>query len=156
MKKKYFIIIMALCLLVGCGKKKEEKNLPNLNNNIEDKEQNVPNNKDNDKNLLDPSDVLEETNNAKVSIVQNSVYSLKKEIEYFYLLKLIEDDFHTITFICNGKECSNEEENLDIAGIIPSSGKITINEDGTTLFSDIVIDGYKCNIPSSGDITCTK
>lgn len=133
MKKKYLIIMIVLCLLVGCGKKEEEKN------------------------LLDPSDVLDVTEHAKEKTIKDIAYNLRKETNLFYLTKLmLDNDFEETTFICNGEECSNDVEKLYLLGTIPSSGKITINASGEMKFSNIVIDGYKCNIPNSGDITCTK
>lgn len=157
MKKKYLIIIMVLCLLVGCGKKEEIKNSSNSNNEVEQNEQKVPDKVNDDKNLLDPSDVLGEVEQAKMGVAQNVAYSLRSATQMFYMIELMENgDFETTTFTCNGKECSNGVEQLDIDREIPSSGEITINEDGTTIFSNIVINGYKCNIPDSGEITCTK
>lgn len=135
MKKKYLIVFMLVCLLVitGCGKKEEEKN------------------------LLDPSDVLDVTNQVKERTIKDIAYNLRQETNLFYMTKLmIGDDFEETTFMCNGEECSNDEEKLDLIGTIPSAGKITISPNGEMKFSNIVIDGYKCNIPSSGNITCTK
>lgn len=133
MKKKVLIIVFTLCLLVGCGKKEEEKN------------------------LLDPSDVLEATEQSKIHIAEDISYSLRQETKMFYLTWLMDNgSFEKTTFICNGKECSNGTEQLDLSGNIPSSGSITIDVQGEMIFSNIVIDGYKCNIPNSGNITCSK
>ena len=50
--------------------------------------------------------------------------------------------------------CSTENETLDLYGNSPTSGTITINEDGTIEFKGIVIDGYNCEIPDSGEAIC--
>ena len=142
MKKKLLIIVFILCLLVGCGKK---ENLSNPDNVLEKNEQNIPN------------AVLEEMEKAKISAAQNSFYGLQNVTQMFYLECLVDNnEFEKTTFICNGTECSNGKEKLEILGDTPSSGEITINEDGTTIFSDIVINGYKCNIQNSGNVSCSK
>lgn len=61
--------------------------------------------------------------------------------------------FEKTTFICNGIKCSNNYTTLDIANNIPTSGNITILEDGKVIIEDLVINNYVCNIIND-KITC--
>ena len=64
------------------------------------------------------------------------------------------ESFGKMVFTCNEYGCSTENETLDLYGNSPTSGTITINEDGTIEFKGIVIDGYSCEIPDSGEAIC--
>lgn len=65
-------------------------------------------------------------------------------------------DSKTGTFTCNGNACTNANNvTLDLEDMdIPTSGTITINEDGTVSFDGIVINGYTCTYNEKA--TCTK
>ena len=152
--------MMVFCLFVGCGKKEDEKNLSNTDTVLDQSEQGLPNDSssnDEDKNILNPSDALGQIEQAKINVAENTFYMIEHAVQYFYINELMMSaDFAATTFVCNGKECSNGTEKLDLSGTVPSSGEITVNEDGTVIFSNIVIDGYKCNVSDSGAATCSK
>ncbi len=152
--------MLVLCLFAGCGKKDEGKNLENTNHVINQSGQELPDDSlsnDEDKNVLNSSDTLEQIEQAKISAAKNTFYAMENVVQNFYVMELMMDtNFKTTTFVCNGVECSNGIKALDVQGKVPSSGEITVNEDGTVLFSNIVIDGYKCNVLDSGEITCSK
>lgn len=160
MKRKILMIMLVLCLFAGCGKKDEGKNLENTNHVINQSGQELPDDSlsnDEDKNVLNSSDTLEQIEQAKISAAKNTFYAMENVVQNFYVMELMMDtNFKTTTFVCNGVECSNGIKALDVQGKVPSSGEITVNEDGTVLFSNIVIDGYKCNVLDSGEITCSK
>ncbi len=136
--------MLVLCLFAGCGKKDEGKNLENTNHVINQSGQELPDDSlsnDEDKNVLNSSDTLEQIEQAKISAAKNTFYAMENVVQNFYVMELMMDtNFKTTTFVCNGVECSNGIKALDVQGKVPSSGEITVNEDGTVLFSNIVID----------------
>lgn len=156
MKKKILMIMLVLCLFAGCGK----KDVPNTDHVIDQSGQELPSDSssnDEGKNVLNPSDTLEQIEQAKISAAKNTFYAMENVAQNFYVTELMMNaDFKSTTFVCNGIECSNGIKALDVQGKVPTSGEITVNEDGTVLFSNIVIDGYMCNISNSGEVTCSK
>ena len=49
-----------------------------------------------------------------------------------------------------------EDGGLSISGSpITSAGTITINGNGSITYTGIVINGYACTIPETGEVTCT-
>lgn len=129
--KRILIMFMIIGLLVGCSKKEE-------------------------KNLLDPADVLDEVEKAKMETAATGAYNLKRNVDFYYTMALLDgDDFETTIFNCSSDGCISDKGTLDLS-IIPSSGQIILNSDGSATYSNIVINGYKCNIPDSGNITCSK
>lgn len=128
-----FLILLFIGLFVGCGKKKED------NPSITDV----------------TKEVLDYVEQAKIGIAETSADGLRREAQVYYYLVLIETgSFDKMTFTCSEYGCSTENETLDLTGTSPTSGTITINADGTIEFKDIVINGYKCEIPDSGEVTC--
>lgn len=129
--KRVIIIFVIILLLVGCSKKDE-------------------------KNLLDPTDVLDEVEKTKMETAATGAYTLKRNVELYYTMSLLDgDDFETIIFNCSSNGCISDKGKLDLS-LIPSSGQIMLKADGSATYSDIIINGYKCNIPEIGNISCSK
>lgn len=160
MNKKLLMIVLVLCLFAGCGKKEEGKNLENTNPVIDQSGKELSNDSlsnNEDKDVLNLSDTLEQIEQAKMAVAKNTLVAMENVAQNFYVMELMTNtDFKTTTFVCNGIECSNGIKVLDVNGKVPSSGEITVNGDGTVVFSNIVIDGYKCNVLDSGEVTCVK
>lgn len=135
--KKNFIgivcLILCMSLFTGCGKKKEKT--PNV--------------------IDETQKVLDEIEIAKKNAASRTAESIKYTAETYYYVALIEKgSFDKMVFTCNEYGCSTENETLDLYSDYPTSGTITINEDGTIEFKGIVIDGYSCEIPDSGEAIC--
>ncbi len=135
--KKTFIgivcLILCMSLFTGCGKKKEKT--PNV--------------------IDETQKVLDEIEIAKKNTAARTAEGIRNTVKTYYFSLLLENEpFGKMVFTCNEYGCSTENENLDLYGNSPTSGTITINEDGTIEFKGIVIDGYSCEIPDSGEAIC--
>lgn len=101
---------------------------------------------------------------ARKGAAQDSANGVRKAAQLYYSSNLIDNfDGNDIIFECNGSECvSNKKDSdgkfikLDIDGTIPTNGKIEIKSDGKMIFSNIIINGYSCEIPENGNSVCTK
>lgn len=128
-----FMLVLFIGLFVGCGKKKEDT--PSITDVTKE--------------------VLDEVEKAKIGAAETSAYGIKIEVQTYYYSVLLENGaFDETVFTCSEYGCATENETLDLSGTAPTSGTITINADGTIEFKDIVINGYKCEIPDSGEVTC--
>ena len=135
--KKNFIgivcLILCMSLFTGCGKKIEETL------NVFDETQKV----------------LDAIEFAKTHAAARTAEGIRNTVKTYYFSLLVENEsFDKMVFTCNEYGCSTENETLDLYGNSPTSGTITINEDGTIEFKGIVIDGYSCEIPDSGVAIC--
>ncbi len=135
--KKTFIgivcLILCMSLFTGCGKKKEKT--PNV--------------------IDETQKVLDEIEIAKKNTAARNAEGVRDTVKTYYFSLLLENgSFGKMVFTCNEYGCSTENETLDLYGNSPTSGTITINEDGTIEFKGIVIDGYNCEIPDSGEAIC--
>ena len=75
-----------------------------------------------------------------------STYSLMKHKEPVY----------PMTFVCNGKDCSNDEgDKLEVTGKVPSSGTITI-EDHNKIKIGYLYDGKHCAFGDKENIIVNK
>ena len=93
---------------------------------------------------------------ASLSVTKDMAYGLRKTVQLYYQTALIENNLSTtIIFNCSDEGCISGDIKLDLNVTSPSSGTITLNMDGTAVYSDIVINGYKCEIPNSGEISCS-
>ncbi len=134
MRKIFLVLAVVILLMSGCSQKK------NKSNDIFD----------------DTKEIVDEINEAKRNVAKNSAYNLRHSVELYYHILLIDMvSFEEIVFTCSKDGCATENETLDLYGDAPTSGTITINYDGTFEFNNIVINGYKCNIPKTGTITCS-
>ncbi len=137
MKIKALILFLIIVLLItGCGK-----------------------NNDGNVDILDKTqDVLEDIEFAKKNTAINAAYNLRKAVELYYMNLLIEslDEINVVEFSCSKDGCISDKGSLDLSGLVPTSGKIMLHRDGSIVFSEIVINGYNCDIPNSGNIICSK
>ncbi len=95
---------------------------------------------------------------ARKGAAQDSANGLRKAAQLYYSSSLI-DNFNgeNIIFECNGQKCeASNGDVLEIDGTIPTNGRVEIKANGKMTFSDIVISGYSCEIPESGNSVCTK
>ncbi len=104
--------------------------------------------------------VLNLIEKSRKGAAQDSAYGLRKAAQLYYTSALLENvDGGDITFNCdevNGCISEDNKVKLDIDGTKPSNGKIEIKSDGEIIYSDIVINGYACEIKNSGSIKCKK
>ncbi len=90
----------------------------------------------------------------------DSAYGLRKSAQLYYTSSLLENvNGSDIIFNCdkvNGCLSEDNKVKLDIDGTKPSNGKIEIKFNGEIIYSNIVINGYTCEMENKGEITCEK
>ncbi len=109
--------------------------------------------------------VLNIINKARQSAAADSVYGVMEAVKLTYTESLLDTDSISLplSITCDGSKCSNggtgdDEIIVRVSGTVPSSGTITLNDNGT--FNDtpadtpIVINTLKCKIASQ-KVTCT-
>ena len=108
-------------------------------------------------NYQEPTNTIDYINISRKSATEDSAYGLRKATELYYVTALMEspNGFSGITLTCDGSICASESgSKLEIDGVIPTSGNISIDSSGSITFSNIVINNFLCDIPSSGTIVC--
>ncbi len=104
--------------------------------------------------------VLNLIEKARKGAAQDSAYGLRKAAQLYYTSSLLENvSGLDITFNCdevNGCVSEDNKVKLDLDGTIPSNGKIEVKSNGEITYSNIVINGYTCEMENKGEITCTK
>ena len=102
--------------------------------------------------------VLNIIERARRGSAQSSANGLRKAAQFYYSSNLIENvNEGDITFTCDGKKCiSTNGSMLEIDGTVPTSGIVEIKMNGEMVFSNIIINGYSCNIPKTGNSKCFK
>ncbi len=100
---------------------------------------------------------------ARKGAAEDSGYGLRKAAQLYYTTSLLDaDTFTSITFTCNGTACTQDPapaspavaKTLDVDGTVPSAGSITIASNGTITATNVEINGFQCNIPSTGNVEC--
>lgn len=129
---KNFIVTLFIVLLVvtGCNKKNDDK-----------------------QSGIDK--LIETTNKTKKNIAEELAYAVRSSAKIYYSVALLEGTItDDIVFTCTSDGCVSDSKILELS-TPPSSGTITIKEDGVIEFDDIIINGYRCHIPDIGAISCS-
>lgn len=145
--KKFFIVMNCLILFIGiftgCGKKDEQ-----LSDDIYDV----------------TKDILDETEASRKSAAEMSAERIRSSLESQYFVQMITNPDATIKEVIidfSSKEVYYGNVKLSdiIDGDLPTDGSIKISIDGevSTVEGDgLVIDGYYCEVPTTGSANCNK
>ena len=88
--------------------------------------------------------------NSHEKMIINQMENIKNIAGLYFYNNSIMGTFNEIEFTCNNNVCSSNGEKLNIEGLVPTSGKIKINNMGKVEFENIIIDGYNCKEKQDG------
>ena len=112
---------------------------------------------------------------ARQGAAEDTAYGIRKESQILYQTTLMENaevftkievDFtktmtkdgktypETKIFTATHPEGVLANTPFEVDGTLPTNGKVIISGNGTIDYQNIVINGYGCNVPSNGKITC--
>ena len=114
--------------------------------------------------------VLNLINRARKGAATDAAYGVRKEAQLLYSTALMEHptSFNKIEVTFSGGVATTsyyqtatsdpvvDDLKFELDGTKPSSGTITINGNGTITYENISINGYSCNIPEDGEVTCSN
>ncbi len=110
-------------------------------------------------NYKEPTNTVDYINISRNSASEDAAYGIKKAAQLYYMTILLDSPaiFNEITFNCDGTSCTSANgTKLEIDGVIPTSGSITISENGDVTATGIVINGFLCDIPNTESIVCVN
>jgi len=119
--------------------------------------------------LIAVPQVLKILNKARKSAAEDSVYGIVESAENYITNFMLKNTgsipSEAIKFECNSTACSLKTEltnynledldSLEYSGKQATSGVVTINGSDITV-ENLVINGYTCNYPVEGKVSCTK
>ena len=113
--------------------------------------------------LLIQQNTIDQINSSQKSLAETSTNGILMTAQAYFMTYMLENNGNIpgeLTFICDGNSChadiNSQTIKLDIKGIIPTSGQIQLNNDGTTsITSPLIINGYSC-ISNNNNISCIQ
>jgi len=119
--------------------------------------------------LIAVPQVLKILNKARLSAAEDSTYGIVESAENYITNFMLKNSgaipSEAIKFECNSTACSLKTEltkynledlnSLEYSGKQATSGVVTINGSDITV-ENLVINGYTCNYPVDGKVSCTK